>query len=454
MNQKIKSFQEFLTEGISNSNHKYDAFKKRWIELPSYYGDLEVKKPISFKMYAFPNGNGVYIELYYNNSLAGFFHSLLDPEEGCLNDIEVFKEFQGLGFGKILTLKMIDVFEGFEIDNRGLTKEQTFVYDSLIKSQAIEVYLSKVTLNYDKAQEIIDSTINKLTPPENSLYEVRYINTKFPSILQEEPLRDDETIRVFHGFNNFDDATTVVTKGLSGKEKARRIYSYEMGNNPIGLFVTVDFKIAEKFNHSGVIIEFSTKVSDLEAPVWVGGRSYFIQGEYTKSFKDLDEREKQRLINRELASQSKFLPISKSDRPELAESIFDNPERQALFVGDLNPNMIKAVWYNEKWHKEGKTDGKWERMKPKDFIRLLGIERENKFIKYLPTDDFNFDEFVQQYFEGDFVYVLKDLRFPERFSEYDLKNLGFFPKQIQQIMDLKNGGFFEKYEENIKIPNI
>jgi len=452
MNKKIKSFQEFLTEENSASNYKYDKFKTRWIEIPSYYGDLEVKFPISLKMYAFPNGNGVYIELYYNGILAGFFHSLLDPEEGCSNDIEVFEEFQGLGFGKILTLKMIDIFDGFEIDSRGLSKQQSSVYDSLINKEAIEVYLSKVNLNYDKAQELINSIIEKLTPPKTSLYEVRYINTKYPSILQEEPLRDDETIRVFHGFNNFDDAKKVITEGLSGKERARRIYSYEMGNNPNGLFVTVDFKIAEKFNHSGVIIEFSTKVSDLESPVWVGGRNYFIQGEYTKSFKDLDEREKQRIINREKASQSEFIPISKSDRPELAESIFDNPERQALFVGDLNPNMIKAVWYNEKWHKEGKTDGKWTRMKTKDFIRLLGIERKNRFIKYLPTDDFNFDEFVQQYFEGDFVYVLKDLRFPESFDEYELKNLGFFPKQIQQIMHLKNEGFFDKYEENREIP--
>ena len=66
----------------------------------------------------------------------------------------------------------------------------------------------------------------------------------------------------------------------------------------------------------------------MESPVWVGGRSYFVQGEYTKSFKDLDEREQQRLINRKKQLDNELKVVSLSDIPELAETIFENPERQ------------------------------------------------------------------------------------------------------------------------------
>lgn len=141
---------------------------------------------------------------------------------------------------------------------------------------------------------IIKSTIDEW------MNEVRYVNTRYPQSKEETPLSDAETIRVYHGFNKFDDVEKTLTSGLSGRERAKRIYSFEAGNNPRGLFVSVDFETLKNagFAHSGVIIEFSTKVSNLEAPVWVGGRSYFVQGEYTKSFKDMEEREQQRLLNR------------------------------------------------------------------------------------------------------------------------------------------------------------
>jgi hypothetical protein len=281
------------------------------------------------------------------------------------------------------------------------------------------------------------------------LNEVRYINTK--NISSEQPLSDSQTIRVYHGFNKFDDVEKVLKNGLSGKEPARRIYSYESGNNPYGLFVSVDFDVIKRagFAHSGVIIEFSTKVSDLESPVWVGGRSYFVQGEYTKSFKDLGEREQQRLINRQRAGESPYDYISKSDRPELADVIFDNPERQALYTGDLNPNMIKAVWYNEILHKERKTNGEWVRLSRKQFIDKLNVNTKDKrFIKYLPNDDFDFDEFVKKYFSGDYNYpsLKRFLEFDTE-NEYDLRKLGFFPKQIKQIMQMRKSGEFDKYFE-------
>lgn len=279
------------------------------------------------------------------------------------------------------------------------------------------------------------------------LSEVRVVNPK--KIEKEEPLKDTQTIRVFHGFNDFKDVETVITVGLSGKERARRIYSFEAGNNPYGLFVSIDLNAIKRagFAHSGVIIEFSTKVSDLEAPVWVGGRSYFVPGEYTKSFKDLDEREQQKLLNRQRAGESPYDYISKSDRPELAETIFDNPERQALFVGDLDPNMIKYVWYNERLHKNRKLDGEWVRMKRIDFIKKVGLNnKDERYLKYLPNDDFNFDEFVEKYFKGDYNNrsLKRFLEFDTK-SEYDLKNYGLFPKQIKQIIKMRLDGEFDKY---------
>ena len=289
--------------------------------------------------------------------------------------------------------------------------------------------------------ETTTSIYRKNNIKQDNLYEVKYIDTSYPNINNQEPIKDNQTIRVYHGFNKFDDVETVLKNGLSGKEKARRIYSYETGNNPYGLFVSVDFNLIKHagFAHSGVIIEFSTKVSDLEAPVWVGGRSYFVQGEYTQSFKDMDEREQQRLINRQKAGESPYDYISKSDRPELAQTIFDNPERQALYIGDLNPNMIKAVWYNEKLHKERKTNGEWIRLTRKEFIDKLNINtKRNRFLKYLPNDDFNFNQFVHNYFDGDFNdEFLKDFANFYVDNEYQLKELGFFPKQIKQIMQMK-----------------
>ena len=288
-----------------------------------------------------------------------------------------------------------------------------------------------------------------ITKFDNFLNEVRYVNTNYPSIMTEEPLRDTETIRVYHGFDNFDDVKKILTNGLSGKQRAKRIYSYEYGNNPYGLFVSVKMDVVTRhFAHSGVIIEFSTKISDLEAPVWVGGRSYFVPGEYTKSFKDLDEREQQRLINRSVSLNHELEPIKKSDRPELAETIFENPERQALYIGNLNPNMIKFVWYNERLHKDRRTDGEWIRYTRKQFINKLKINtKRDKYDFFLPNDDFDMKKIIDMY-NGDtnntdfkrFVqfYLMKA-------DDYRLKELDFFPKQIDQVKKLREEGFFDKY---------
>jgi len=278
--------------------------------------------------------------------------------------------------------------------------------------------------------------------------EVRYINTNLKQYSKEEPIKDTEVFRVFHGFNSFDEGLYIILHGLSGKERARRIYSYESGNNPNGLFVSIDFNIIKRnFSHGGIIIEFSAKALDLEAPVWAGGGSYFVQGQYTKSFKDNDEREQQRLINRDRDAANQDDRVAKSDRPELGQTIFDNAERQALFIGDLNANMIKYVWYNEILAKERRTNGEWVRYTRKDFINKFKNEHsdvtksvEGKYSDYKsqrmfkPNEDFNENIFIQRlekkWGTGAYDKWLK-YELDHKFDEYYLKNY-FWPKQMQQ----------------------
>ncbi len=265
---------------------------------------------------------------------------------------------------------------------------------------------------------------------------------------------DNEVIKVYHGFNRFEDVEEVLKHGLSGQQRARRIYSFEYGNNPKGLFVCVDMGIITRagFAHSGVIIEFNAKVTDLEAPVWVGGRSYFVQGEYTKSFKDMDEREQQRLVNRETESRNELERVSKSDRPELAATIFDNPEKQALYIGNLNPNMINSVWYNEILHKNNRTNGSWERMSRKEFIRKLSIDtKKDKHHLFFPDDDFSVERLLQVYFpkseDGrELSYFIN--RIP-KFDDEQMKSMGFFPKQIKQMKSMFADGSLDQYRTDI-----
>lgn len=72
-----------------------------------------------------------------------------------------------------------------------------------------------------------------------------------------------------------------------------------------------------------------------------------MQGEYTQSFSNDEERTQQTLANRERERTNINPAIGQSDRPELAATLFDNYEKQALFIGDLNPNMIKGFWVSD-----------------------------------------------------------------------------------------------------------
>ena len=159
---------------------------------------------------------------------------------------------------------------------------------------------------------------------------------------EERPiLKKNDIIRLFHGFRDLEDAIAACRYGLSGKSRVGRAYSYEADNNPQGLFVTTDPKKASEFG--AWVIEFHANMNELEAPVWPGG-SYTVQGQMAQYFGNKAKREEERMNARQKAVDKNVPPISQSERPELANTLFGFGESQALFIGHLNPNRIARVW--------------------------------------------------------------------------------------------------------------
>jgi hypothetical protein len=326
-------------------------------------------------------------------------------------------------------------------------------------------------VNYIHQGQLFESkSIIKKLLRESLINEIRVINPnynynkgKFTSMEDESPLHDNETIRVYHGFNKYEDAIMAAKFGLSGQEKARRIYSYESNNNPNGLFVTLDYETAKKFTYpSGsrgikVVMELSVKVGDLEAPVWPGG-SYTVQGQMSQYWKDAEDRKINGTLKaRDKASNSAIPFVRDSDRPEVAAALMGN-ERQALFVGNINPNMIKSVFFGESG-KHGYTPKTMERISRQEFLNKFESHEpernsdnslsnrgeqyhKKKDMLFKPNDDFNMEIFNKECIDNEWdstgIEMLKKLK------EYRYLENWFWPKQIKQINDL-----LENYEQEI-----
>ena len=164
------------------------------------------------------------------------------------------------------------------------------------------------------------------------------------------------------------------------------------------------------------------------------------------------------LRRRELSSKSEYEFIRNSDRPELAESLYDSSEYQALFVGDLNPNMIKYIWYKDK-DKNVRYNDAYVKYNRKDFIKKFKIDTNIGDYKiYYPNDDFSIDDFKKRIEEKEteedktnkyddrlFQNYLKYYLDDDYCNEYELREAGFFPKQIKEILKLRKEGAFKPY---------
>jgi len=224
---------------------------------------------------------------------------------------------------------------------------------------------------------------------------------------EHEPLRDSDTVRLYHGFRDFHLALRAIQKGISGQELVGRVYSYENNNNPKGLFVSTEMEVAKEFSSAygvAVIIEFHCKAKDLEAPVWPNG-SYTVQGQMSGMFHSDDERENQRMKEREETLKAKHVQdhIKKSDRPELASTLMASREFQALFMGHLDPNMIRAVWVREPDEKGYQSMSRsFERITRQTFISKYGktpikwgYEDDYEYRAFKPNDTWNADKFLK-----------------------------------------------------------
>ncbi len=294
----------------------------------------------------------------------------------------------------------------------------------------------------------------KRTLRETLLKEVRVLN--FKNMENEKPLSDNDTVRVYHGFNDYDDAFIASKFGITGKERAKRVYSYESNNNPNGIFVTLNIDIAKKFvyprGENGIvaIAEFNVKYSDLEAPVWPDG-GYTTQGQMSKNWDKENTREKGITLAREKALNSDYEFVKNSDRPEVAMSLMSY-EKQALLMADINPNMISAIWYSESGN-HGSMSNQFIRLKPIEFVKKFDDDyvpsgndiktqdfhnKRSKNKIFQPNDNFDIKIF-DKYLNDRSKQNQNAIEFLQRMVNNNRLDLFLWPKQITQVKEfLKN----------------
>jgi hypothetical protein len=236
---------------------------------------------------------------------------------------------------------------------------------------------------------------------------------------------------VYHAFNNPQDLYDILKYGTSGKLRAKRIYSYEANNNPKGFFVSIDFKTVKGFGQ--YIMELHTRVSDLEAPVWPSG-SYTVQGEYSKYWDEENPREKGTEAAREKAKQSKEDYIRNSDRPELADSLYNNYEKQALFVGELDANSIRAIWVNKDMKKDGRYST-YDRMSVKEFLKTHPSKpsSEHRFKIFTPREEFDVDVMLKRFNQRFDRMSTDDILSGLKYVDDQGLAVHFWPKQMAAV---------------------
>jgi len=217
-----------------------------------------------------------------------------------------------------------------------------------------------------------------------------------------EPLKRGDTVKVFHGFDNINEAIIAARHGVSGQLRPSRKYSYEANTNPKGVFVTISEETAKQFALDGCVIEFIAKYDELDPPVWPQG-SYGTQGSYMPTFKSKVERlaTKKRLKSEIGNDKNQPEFIKSSDDPYMAKILFDSSEYQALFTGNLNPSRIISFSEKKDNWKKINLEEFLEKYKDVDFTNDRTYQNRNSMLKhesklFLPEDDFDADEFVKR----------------------------------------------------------
>lgn len=219
-----------------------------------------------------------------------------------------------------------------------------------------------------------------------------------------KPFKNDDTITVYHGFRDIDDAILTVKHGTSGALRVSRVYSYESDNNPKGLFVTPNLNTAKNFGNT--IIEFDSRFDELEPPVWPSG-SYTGYGQYSQYWgRGREGRAKRSKAQTQLRNQyrtdNKKDYIKNSDDPLLAYTLTNMGETQALYVGHLNPNRIKAIHLRDIDPSTRSYTSDWYTLSPDQFLekyKNFDLEKNKKAIEiydriYKPDDVFDPNTFV------------------------------------------------------------
>ena len=256
------------------------------------------------------------------------------------------------------------------------------------------VLIFKLDLQQDENERELATRLKKYFFPRVSVT----LKKKGPGIFliglknfeQEAPVKDSESVRVYHG-TDIPKALVMATKGFSGKERIQRVYSDEAWNNPAGLFVTINFDRAKYFatnNSDAVILEFSAKAADLDRPVWGGDtHSYVTYGGVSGVFRNKAERQAEKRRQYNDAMTSNYSYVKDSDSPAMVQNLTTGMEQQALYFGDVEPNMIKRFWV-----KEGKSFVPYTR---KDFLSkyagkqsYLDADRKQEYKLYSPTENY------------------------------------------------------------------
>lgn len=223
-----------------------------------------------------------------------------------------------------------------------------------------------------------------------------------------QPLKKGDTIKVYHGFRDYNQALEVAKYGLSGATKVPRVYSYESDNNPKGLFVSSKFEPTKQFAAGyklTVVMEFVADYSELEAPIWPGG-SWTGYGGYSKYWgHGIEGRRNRNQARKELSKKyetpDEYTPewVKLSDDPYKAELLMSGSEPQALFVGHLNPKRISAFYVREVKNQEYASD--WTRMSREEFMEKYteqmdkSYKSQHKYKVFNPDDDFDPEVFMK-----------------------------------------------------------